>query len=220
MLRALDLRFRYRDDGLWVVDGASLAVKPGEAVAIMGPSGTGKTTLLHLLCGLFLPVEGEVWLQGAQLSAFSDRARSRIRLERFGFVFQFGELVPELTVLENVALPLMLAGRPRREAERRARDQLDALGVGRYGSRRVAEISGGEAQRVAIARALVHDPDVVLADEPTGALDEATSERVIESLVDPTVRGNTALVVATHDSLVAEAMDRVLVLVDGMLKER
>ncbi len=197
-----------------------MSVAPGDTVAIMGPSGCGKTTLLHLLCGLLQPSAGEVWLDDLEVSALSDRARSRIRLERFGFVFQFGELVPELTVLENVALPMMLAGESRRAAEERAREQLDALGVGRYAVRRVGEISGGEAQRVAIARALAHKPAVVLADEPTGALDEATSEVVVTALIDPAVRRGAALVVATHDPLVADAMDRVFMLTDGMLKQR
>ncbi len=220
MLRATDLRFRYQEGGPWIVDGASLGVEAGETVAIMGPSGSGKTTFLHLLCGLLAPAEGEVLLAGEPISRMPDGKRSRIRLERFGFVFQFGELVPELTVLENVALPLMLAGSPRGRAEERARVQLELLEIGRYAGRRVGEISGGEAQRVAIARALVHEPHIVLADEPTGALDHDTSELVVGALVDPAVRRGAALVVATHDSLVADATDRVLILTDGILKQR
>lgn len=220
MLTASNVCFSYNPAREPLLDGIGLEVQRGETVAIVGPSGCGKSTLLHLLSGLLVPDAGEVRFDDQAISQESDRERSRIRLTRFGFVFQFGELIPELTVLENVGLPLMFAGESRAAAESAALARLNALGVSTLAERRTSEISGGESQRVAIARALAHNPSVLFADEPTGALDDANSRVVVEALIDRVVNRDAAVVVATHDASVANAMDRVLVLTGGVLKER
>src|SRR3954447_2305902 len=151
--------------------GASIAVAAGEVVAVMGPSGSGKSTLLHCLAGIYLPDSGEVQFDGSRLDTLSDSARTRLRRTAFGFVFQFGQLVPELTVVDNVALPLLLSKGRRPKAYARAAEWTDRLGLAGLGNRRPGELSGGQAQRVAIARALVTQPRVLFADEPTGSLD-------------------------------------------------
>ncbi|WGD36677.1 ABC transporter ATP-binding protein [Lysinibacter sp. HNR] len=206
--------------------GVSLTVNRGEAVAIMGPSGSGKTTLLHCLAGIITPDAGEVRLlsvggslqaSGSILSQMSDAQRSLLRLERFGFVFQQGLLIPELTALENTALPLMLGGFSRRDAEIRAGEWLTALGLAGLENNRTGQLSGGQAQRVAIARAQVTAPDVVFADEPTGALDSTTSEDVMTILRDTTLNRDGALIVVTHDEGVAARCHRILRLRDGAL---
>lgn len=196
--------------------GVTFQVSPGEVVAVMGPSGSGKSTLLHCLAGLLRPDAGEVLFEGRRVDQLSERERSALRLHRFGFVFQFGELVPELTLLENVALPVRLTRRAdRRAAARRAHEALAALGVGEVANRRAAEVSGGEAQRAAVARALVHDPAVVFADEPTGALDTVAGEHVLEALVGMARDRGTAVVLVTHEPRVAAYAQREVVLRDG-----
>ena len=162
--------------------GAGLEVDAGEIVAVMGPSGSGKSTLLHCLAGILRPDSGTVTFEGRELSALTDAERSALRRSRFGFVFQFGQLVPELTCRENVALPLRLDGMPRRRAERRADELLERVDVTAVAGQRPGRVSGGEGQRVAVARALVTDPRVLFADEPTGALDSLNGERVMELL--------------------------------------
>ncbi|GAA4658525.1 ABC transporter ATP-binding protein [Kineococcus glutinatus] len=199
--------------------GVDVAVAAGESLAVTGTSGSGKTTLLHCLAGI-LPVDGgQVVLATAggavHVDALGEAGRSRLRREEFGFVFQSGMLVPELTALENVALAAMLGGAPRREAEARALPELERLGLAGLGGRRIGELSGGQAQRVAIARALVTGPGVVFADEPTGALDSRTSDDVLDALLAATTGTGRALVVVTHDEQVAARCDREVHLADG-----
>ncbi|AKT52746.1 hypothetical protein ADJ73_10175 [Arsenicicoccus sp. oral taxon 190] len=198
--------------------GVDLAVWPGSTVAIMGPSGSGKTTLLHLLAGVVRPTSGTVSWQGRDLSSLGDAARSRLRRSDFGFVFQSGQLLPELPAVENVALPLMLAGTSRREAESRAAGWFGPLGLQGLERRRPGELSGGQAQRVAIARALVGSPGVVFADEPTGALDQHTGHEVMDLLTRACAAQGAALVVVTHDAAVAGWCQRVVRLRDGRVE--
>src|ERR1700726_1331142 len=173
--------------------GASLGVRPGEIVAVMGPSGSGKSTLLHCLAGILVPEEGEVWFGGQRLDTLSDDRRSALRRDRFGFVFQSGQLVPELTAEENGALPLLWSGTRRGPALAQARAWLGRLGLDGLEGRRAGELSGGQAQRVALARGLVADPEILFADEPTGSLDSMSRELGME-LLTPAVRqqGNPA----------------------------
>ncbi|WP_309133620.1 ATP-binding cassette domain-containing protein [Cellulomonas sp.] len=204
--------------GRRVLDGVDVTVETGEVVAVMGPSGSGKSTLLHVLAGLLRPESGTVTLAGSRLDDLPDAARSRLRLRRTGFVFQFGDLVPELTVGENVELPLRLTGVPRRAARDRALALLDELGVADVASRRTSEVSGGQAQRAAVARALVHEPAVVLADEPTGALDTVTGERVLEALVAAATTRGAAVLLVTHELRVAAWARREVHLRDGRIE--
>ncbi|GAA1547830.1 ABC transporter ATP-binding protein [Actinomadura kijaniata] len=199
------------------LDGVDLSVGRGETLAIMGPSGSGKSTLLHCLAGIMRPDAGEVRLLGQRVDALGERRRSELRRTRFGFVFQFGQLLPELPADENVALPLMLGGTPRREAVRAARVWFGPLGLAGMESRRPGELSGGQAQRVAIARALVTRPAVVFADEPTGALDQNTGHGTMRLLVEATKHNGASLVVVTHDVDVANWCDRRAEVRDGRL---
>lgn len=201
------------------LDGASLSVEPGEIVAVMGPSGSGKSTLLHCLAGIVTPDAGSVHYQGRNLTAMNDRDRSALRRGEFGFVFQFGQLVPELTCLENVAMPLRLARIRRREAERRARHWLERLEVSDVAGKRPSEISGGQGQRVATARALVSDPRVVFADEPTGALDSLNGEQVMRLLTEVARTTGAAVVLVTHEARVAAYADREVVVRDGRTRD-
>ena len=194
---------------------ASLAIAAGEVLAVMGPSGSGKSTLLHCLAGIFTPDSGEVYFDGARLDTLSDAERTRLRRTAFGFVFQFGQLVPELTAADNIALPLLLGRTGRKEAYQRAAQWLDRLELGELGARRTGELSGGQAQRVAIARALVTRPKVVFADEPTGALDSLTGEKVMELLVGLSRAEGATVVVVTHDARVAACADREVIVRDG-----
>jgi putative ABC transport system ATP-binding protein len=200
-----------------VLHGVDLAIQEGEVVALMGPSGSGKSTLLHLLGGLLVPDAGEVWLGGRRIDNLPERKRSGLRLTKMGFVFQFGDLVPELTVAENVELPLRLTGRRPREARRRALEMLARMGIAEQAGKRLDEVSGGEAQRAAVARALVHRPPVVLADEPTGSLDTATGELVLEALVDAAREQGTAVLLVTHELKVAAWAGRDVLLRDGRI---
>jgi putative ABC transport system ATP-binding protein len=198
-----------------VLSDVNVAVSPGETLAITGPSGSGKSTLLHCLAGILRPDEGVVRLGAERVDTLSEGARTALRLQRMGFVFQFGQLLPELPAVENVALPLMLGGVARREAVRRAAAWFPSLGLAGLELRRPGQLSGGQEQRVAIARALVAEPAVVFADEPTGALDSATGRRVVELLCGLAVRTGTALVVVTHAPDVAAACHRSVALRDG-----
>lgn len=201
------------------LDGASFSIHPGEVVAVMGPSGSGKSTLLHCLAGIITPDSGTITYAGRELSAMSDAERSALRREEFGFVFQFGRLVPELTCLENVALPLRLNGTGRKPAERAAREWLERLEVEDLGGKRPGEVSGGQGQRVAVARALVASPRLVFADEPTGALDSLNGERVMELLTESARAASTAVVLVTHEARVAAYSDRDIVVRDGRSHE-
>ena len=199
--------------------GASLTVGAGEVVAVMGPSGSGKSTLLHCLAGILRPDAGLVRYRDVDVTGLSDAGRSALRRRDFGFVFQFGQLVPELTCLQNVALPLRLARTGRREAERAAAEWLERLDVADVAGKRPGETSGGQGQRVAVARALVGRPAVVFADEPTGALDSLNGERVMELMVD-TARGTgAAVVLVTHEARVAAYADREVVVRDGRSRD-
>ncbi|WP_156761105.1 ABC transporter ATP-binding protein [Microbacterium karelineae] len=205
----------------YALAGVDIDVRAGEAVAIMGASGSGKTTLLHVLAGIIVPDAGAVTLQtrsGARsVHALREAERSALRREELGFVFQQGLLVPELTAVENVALPLMLAGHPREAAQVHAAQWLAALGLAGMDDRRIGQLSGGQAQRVAIARAQATGARVVFADEPTGALDSATSGEVMTALLDSTLRQGHALVVVTHDPQVAARCTRTIRLRDGRI---
>jgi len=197
------------------LQGADMAVAPGEIVAVMGPSGSGKTTLLHCLAGILTPSSGEIRFAGERIDTRSESERSRLRRDRFGFVFQFGQLVPELTVEENVALPLLLGGTRRTAAVRAAGDWLTRLGLDGLGRRRSGELSGGQAQRVALARGLVASPEVLFADEPTGSLDSLTGEQVMDLLVASAREQGTTVVLVTHEPRVAAYADREVVVRDG-----
>jgi putative ABC transport system ATP-binding protein len=195
--------------------GATVAVERGEILAIMGPSGSGKSTLLHCLAGIYKPDQGEVWFDDARVDTQNEAKRTELRRDAFGFVFQFGQLVPELTALDNVALPLLLAKTSRKQAYAQAAPWLERLGLTEHGSHRSGELSGGQAQRVALARALVHRPRVLFADEPTGALDTLTGETVMELLVTTVRDEGTTVVLVTHDARVAAYADREVVVRDG-----
>jgi putative ABC transport system ATP-binding protein len=197
----------------------SFALRPGERIALMGPSGCGKSTLLHCLAGVLVPDRGEVRLGGEPFSARRDAERSRTRLRDLGIVFQFGDLVPELTLQENVMLPLLLLGHSRSAAGERAARLLAEVGVAAEADRRAGMVSGGQAQRAAVARALVHEPRFVLADEPTGALDSTTAEEVLDVIVSMTQRLGAGLLVVTHDNLVASQLDQLVTMRDGRVRD-
>lgn len=203
------------------LDGVDLAIHEGESVAVMGPSGSGKTTLLHCLSGIIAADAGSVRIELDQgplrVESLDAEGRARLRREQLGFVFQQGMLVPELTAVENVALPLLLNGVDRVEAERHAARWLAAMGLGGLEARRIGQLSGGQAQRVAIARAQSTDPVVVFADEPTGALDSATASDVMSALLATTTGRRRTLVVVTHDPRVAARCSRTIHLVDGRI---
>jgi putative ABC transport system ATP-binding protein len=215
VLKGRELRKTYGP--VTALDGVTIEIVRGESVALMGPSGSGKSTLLHVLAGILPPTGGAVVLAGTRIDTMAESERSVLRRTRFGFVFQSNQLLPELTALENAALPLMLDGHRRRDAERLAAPQFGALGIGGLEDRRPGQLSGGQAQRVAIARALTVTPEVVFADEPTGALDRATGQGVMDVLVARTQAHGAALVVVTHDPEVAAVCDRVLTMRDGRL---
>jgi putative ABC transport system ATP-binding protein len=201
------------------LDGADFSIHPGEVVAVMGPSGSGKSTLLHCLAGIVTPDSGTITYAGRELSALRDAERSALRRSQFGFVFQFGQLVPELTCVENVALPLRLNGTPRKQAERTALGWLERLEVDDVRAKRPGEVSGGQGQRVAVARALVTDPRVLFADEPTGALDSLNGERVMELLTEAARSTHAAVVLVTHEARVAAYSDREIVVRDGRSRD-
>jgi putative ABC transport system ATP-binding protein len=199
--------------------GVDLTIRAGESVAVMGPSGSGKTTLLHVLAGILRPTGGQVLWRGRDIARMSDRERTVLRRKDFGFVFQQGMLLPELPAIENVALPLMLDGTSRSQAAVRAAVLFAPLGLAGFEKRRPGELSGGQAQRVAIARALVARPGVVFADEPTGALDQTTSEEVMRHLTELTSHTGSSLVVVTHDENVARWCSGVVRVRDGRVVE-
>lgn len=203
---------------LKVLRGVDLEIHAGETVAIIGASGAGKSTLLHLLGGLDRPTAGTVVLEGCHLDSLSDIELSRIRSRRLGFVFQFHHLLLEFTALENVAIPLLIQGIVESEAKRRATKVLEEVGLGERLTHRPSELSGGEQQRVAVARALVHEPIVVLADEPSGNLDRANSEHLHGLMFALARERDVAFVVATHDEELARRTDRLLHIEDGVLE--
>ncbi|MFE5619959.1 ABC transporter ATP-binding protein [Streptomyces sp. NPDC056524] len=200
------------------VGGADFTLKRGEVATIMGSSGSGKSSLLYCLAGVIAPTHGTVVFDGAKLSSLSNDDLSTLRRERFGFVFQYGELLPELTVEENAALPLRLAGQRKGPAHAAAGEVLGRLGMTELLQRRTSQLSGGQSQRVAVARALVHRPDVVFADEPTGALDSVNASAVLEEFLRLARDQGTAVVIVTHDATVAEHADSRYTMTDGILK--
>jgi ABC-type lipoprotein export system ATPase subunit len=221
VLRTRGLRKEYGRDASLVraVDGVDLDVARGETVAIMGPSGCGKSTLLYLLGGLDRATGGEIWLDGQDLTRLSERALARLRRDAIGFVFQAFHLMDELTAVENVELPALLAGRSPRAARRRAEELLDRVGLADRAKFLPTQLSGGQRQRVAVARALVAEPLVVLADEPTGNLDSAATREVLR-LFDQLHEAGQTLVVVTHDPRIAATADRMISMRDGAFTDQ
>ena len=199
------------------VKGANIALRRGEIVAVTGPSGSGKSSLLYCLAGVLPVSQGEVRFEKRVLGDMNDEELSSLRRDRFGFVFQYGELLPELTVEENAALPLRLAGQRKAQAFAAARDVLGRLGLADLRDRRPSQVSGGQSQRVAVARALVHQPAVVFADEPTGSLDSVNAHAVLEEFLTLARSQKAAVVLVTHDAEVAARADTRYTMVDGVL---
>ena len=220
VIRAEALGKTYSEGGLntAVFSGLDFEVARGETVAILGASGAGKSTLLHLLGGLDTPSTGEVFVDGHRMSALSDAARGKLRNRALGFVYQFHHLLPEFTALENVMLPVLLAGSEVKEATARARALLEAVGLGPRLGHKPGELSGGERQRAAVARALVNRPACVLGDEPTGNLDEKTAAIVFDLMLELNREPRTRLVMVTHDRRLARRLDRVMELHEGKLR--
>jgi putative ABC transport system ATP-binding protein len=213
MIEAREITFSF--GSTQALRGASIQAGDGEILAIMGPSGSGKSTLLHCLAGILVPDSGEIVFDGTRIDSLNESARSSLRRDRFGFVFQFGQLVPELTAAENVALPLLLSGVRRVEALRKAKEWFERLGLEGMEQRRSGELSGGQAQRVALARGMVAQPEVLFADEPTGSLDSLTGEQVMDLLVESARQQGTTVILVTHEPRVAAYADREVIVRDG-----
>jgi putative ABC transport system ATP-binding protein len=215
VLQGIGLRKAYGSTK--ALDGVDLDIRAGDSIAIMGPSGSGKTTLMQVLAGIITPDSGIVRLRGTQVQGLSEERRAKLRRTDYGFVFQSGQLLAELTAVENVALPLMVAGTPRRQAVADAQQWFEPLGLAGREGQRPGELSGGQMQRVAIARALVARPGIVFADEPTGALDQETGADVLRLLTQTHQRSGAALVVITHDPQIARWCQRVVEVRDGQI---
>ena len=219
-LRGVGRTYPTAQGGLTVLKGVDLEVMPGEVVGLIGPSGSGKSSLLHAAGLLERPTSGQVLIDGEDVGGLDERARTRLRLHRIGFVYQFHHLLPEFDALDNVALPMRIAGVREGEARRRATETLTSLGLGQRVTHQPAQLSGGEQQRVAIARALANSPRLLLADEPTGNLDPVTSQAVFEALRELAKTTGVAALIATHNMELAGHMDRVFALKDGHLEQR
>ena len=220
---ALELRgvrrvFKQAGAEFVVLDGIDLVIRPGEIVGLVGPSGAGKSTLLHIAGLLERPDTGVVVIGGQNCGRLGDERRTLLRRSEIGFVYQFHHLLPEFSALENVMLPQMIAGVPRRQARERAVELLDQVRLTSRAGHRPARLSGGEQQRVAIVRALANDPKILLGDEPTGNLDHATGETVLETLLDLVRRTRLAALIATHNLDLARRLDRIITLEDGQLR--
>lgn len=213
VVEALDLQLAYGQTP--ALRGMDLRIEQGETVALMGPSGSGKSTVLHCVAGILVPERGQLQVLGRDLPTMSSTERARFRLENLGLVFQLGELVSELTLEENVILPLQLLGRSRRAARSQAVEMLERLGVAEVAGRRAGEVSGGQAQRAAVARALAPRPQLVLADEPTGSLDTVSAEAVMAALTRTARDLGSTLLVVTHDHRVAAYLERHVTITDG-----
>ncbi|MBF9134999.1 ABC transporter ATP-binding protein [Plantactinospora sp. S1510] len=211
--RGLRLSFGFTE----ALRGIHVDVHAGEVMAITGPSGSGKSTLLHVLAGVLVPDHGTVEYKQVRLTALDEAGRSRLRLGEFGFVFQYGQLLPDLSAVDNVTIPLLLAGTKRREALRRAEVWLERLGVAEHSGKLPAQLSGGQAQRVAVARALATEPAVLFADEPTGSLDSLAAENVMLALTEAARATGTTVVLITHDPRTAAYADRELIVRDGQI---
>jgi lipoprotein-releasing system ATP-binding protein len=218
-LRAIDRTYRTSAGDLPVLRGTDLRIAPGELVGLVGPSGSGKSTLLHTAGLLERPESGEVLLDGADCLKLSEDGRTAIRRKKIGFVYQFHHLLPEFNAVDNVAMPLMIAGVGRKQARQKAASLLDEMGLSDRLDHQPAQLSGGEQQRVAIARALANDPRLVIADEPTGNLDPATTERVFATLIKMVREEGAGVLVATHNFALTRHMDRVLTLRDGKMTD-
>jgi putative ABC transport system ATP-binding protein len=214
----LKKEYQLGTETIYALRGVDMQIERNEFVAIMGPSGSGKSTLLNLLGCLDTPTSGQYWLGGEEVSKLDDNDLARIRNRQIGFVFQTFNLLPRTTALHNVELPLIYSGTPAKERHRRAREALDAVGLGDRMTHHPNELSGGERQRVAMARALVNQPSLVLADEPTGNLDSQTSQEIMEILVELHERGETILLV-THERDIAAYADRLITLRDGTVEK-
>ncbi|MDG4868089.1 ATP-binding cassette domain-containing protein [Guyparkeria sp. 1SP6A2] len=221
VLEARGLKRTFREGALnvEVLRGIDLAIRPGERMAIVGASGAGKSSLLSLLAGLDQPTEGEVWLAGERFSRQGERRRGLLRNRHLGFVYQAHHLLPEFSALTNVAMPLIIRRLPRAEAEAKAAELLERVGLSHRLDHRPGELSGGERQRVAIARALVSRPAVVLADEPTGNLDTRSTEAVFQAMLELNQEMGAAIVLVTHDLELAARMDRTLHIADGLITD-
>ncbi|MBO6688060.1 MAG: ABC transporter ATP-binding protein [Henriciella sp.] len=221
VLELRDIVRQYKSEAgtLNVLQGASLQLNPGELVGLVGPSGSGKSTLLHTAGLLEKPEGGQVFLEGEDCVALGDSGRTRLRREKLGFVYQFHHLLPEFSARDNVAMPLMVGGMKRGEARKKADTLLAEMGLTERAKHQPGQMSGGEQQRVAIARALVNDPRLMIADEPTGNLDPATTDRVFQSLIRMARNEGAAVLVATHNMALTQHMDRVLTLRDGILTD-
>ncbi|MDD8019858.1 MAG: ABC transporter ATP-binding protein [Acidobacteriota bacterium] len=203
---------------LRVLDGINFELKPGELVAIMGVSGVGKTTFLNILGGLDRPTEGRVYFEGQDLMARSEDDRAELRNKKIGFIFQFIYLLPEFTAVENVAIPLIIAGRGKKQALHQAREALEEVGMGHRRDSRPAQLSGGEQQRIAVARALINEPKVLLADEPTGNLDWKTGETIIKLIVELHRRKGLSSIIVTHNEKIARFCHKSYLMEGGNLK--
>jgi putative ABC transport system ATP-binding protein len=217
-LELLRVEYAYRRDV--ALRGVSLQVNPGEVVAVTGPSGCGKSTLLHCAAGILRPQGGTVTLAGQDLAELPEAARTRLRRTKLGVVMQFGQLVPDLTLVDNVALPLLLEGHDRAESRQSALGWLERVGAAEDAYGVPAELSGGQNQRAAVARALVTGPAIVFADEPTGSLDSQAGEQVLDLLLNSARYGGAALVIVTHDNLVAAYADREVRMRDGVIQHQ
>jgi putative ABC transport system ATP-binding protein len=219
-VKGLDKRYQLgKDNYVDALRGASVNVGAGEMVAIMGPSGCGKSTMLHMMGCLDEPDSGEVWLNGRRVDSLSTRATTKLLREEIGFIFQGFNLVSTMTALDNVALAAQYAGKSRREAQKLAREALEAVGLADRAGHRPSELSGGQQQRVAIARALVNRPAVIMGDEPTGNLDTTSSAEVIDMMRQINLLTGTTFILVTHDSDVAAACDRVIHMRDGVVTD-
>lgn len=199
--------------------GISLDIKRGEVLAIMGPSGSGKSTLLHTIAGITRPDSGKVYLNGSRIDNLNDRQRTMLRRSKFGFVFQFSQLVPELTAIDNVAVPLLLNGVDKRTAYKRAEQWLNKVGINDAKLHNLAnQLSGGQIQRVAIARAMIINPEVLFADEPTGSLDSLNSELVMKMFIRTAKDNGTTVVMVTHEPTIAAYADREIIVRDGKVE--
>lgn len=221
IVNCLNLCKSYRDGAMSVevLKSVDFSIQPSDRIAIVGPSGSGKSTLLHLLGGLDTPTSGQVFQQGVDWQSLSEKKRCRVRNKHFGFIYQFHHLLPEFSALENVAMPLLLAGMVVEKANEQAEEILDHVGLAARTKHKPSQLSGGERQRVAIARALVNKPQCVFADEPTGNLDHSTALKIFELMLDLNEKFKTALVIVTHDRMLAQRLDKIMALQVGSLTE-